>query len=140
MAITETGRATFSMPQGNAAPAQQDRPQATLWANVGLMLPIEQDDGTVVEEFVSFPIGIPLDTQEPMVARGRTKSWLNMVQTKNALLKWAQEEAAKQEAGTGSCNNNLQVQLFRKNDAAAEVDPNENAMLSAMHERLKLVG
>ncbi len=134
MALQE--RATFAMP--NAAPTapSTERVAATLWANVGLMLPIIQEDGSTVEEFVSFPIGIPLDTQEPMVPRGRSQSWLHMVQTKNALLAWAQREAAKQEAGTGSCNNNLQVQLFRKNDAAAEVDPNENSMLAAMNERL----
>lgn len=134
MAIQE--RATFAMPQGQTAAPAQERVAATLWANVGLMLPITQDDGTIVEEFVSFPIGIPLDTQEPMVPRGRTKSWLHMVQTKNALLKWAQDQASKMEPGTGSCNNNLQVQLFRKNDAAAEVDPAENTMLAAMSERL----
>lgn len=134
MALQE--RSTFAMPNANAEAPATERVAATLWANVGLMLPITQEDGSVVEEFVSFPIGIPLDTQEPMVPRGRSKAWLHMVQTKNALLKWAQQEAAKQEAGTGSCDNNLQVQLFRKNDAAAEVDPNENSMLAAMNERL----
>jgi len=139
MAIKEE-TALFTMPKGtgNGMPNAENRPQATLWLNVGLTIPVEQEDGTIVDTFVSLPVGIPLDTTEPMVMRGSNRNWLNIVQVKNALLEFAQKTAAGCEPGTGIIASNLQVQFFKKGDAAKASDPLENPLMVDMGKLLKI--
>lgn len=145
MALKETNTALFTMPQGvgngngRALPnGNEERPQATLWLNVGLNIPVQQEDGTMVDTFISLPVGIPLDTTEPMVMRGSNRDWLNIVQVKNALLEFAQKTAAACEPGTGIIAENLQVQFFRKGNAAKASDPAENPLMVDMGKLLNL--
>ena len=110
-----------------------DRPKAQLWLNVGVPLEVTQEDGTVITEFMSLPVGIPLDTTEPMVARGNNKDWHKKVAVKNALLKMAQETAEALEAGEGAIIDKLQIQVFRSNDpTAAETPATENELLGQL--------
>lgn len=138
MAIEENKTALFEMPKGtgsngsNSAPNGEARPQATLWLNVGLNIPVQQEDGTVVDTFVSLPVGIPLDTTEPMAMRGSNRDWLNIVQVKNALLEFAQKTAASAEPGTGIIWENVQVQLFKKGEPAKASDPSQNPLMQNM--------
>ena len=140
MAIQENKTALFTMPTGTgqAAPNGEARPQATLWLNVGINIPVTQEDGTVVDTFVSLPVGIPLDTTEPMAMRGSNRDWLNIVQVKNALLEFAQKAASECEAGTGVIASNLQVQLFKKGQPAKASDPAENPLMVDMAKLLKI--
>lgn len=121
------------------APAGEKK-TAKLWLNVGMTIPMPQKDGTVVDTFVSLPLGIPLDTIDAMEARGNSTEWHHMVQAKNWLLSELQNVAGALEPGKHETIEGLEIQLRRVADAQSNGVPSaENPLLAAMQGRLSVV-
>ena len=70
--------------------AQQDRPAAKLWLNVGY-----DANG----RFVNLPVGIPVDTMELLPIRGQNEEWAQFQSARNQLLKAIQEAGDNLEPG-----------------------------------------
>ncbi len=118
-----------------STPNQNDRPSATVWLNIGMTVPLVQPDGTTVDIFVSLPVGLPLDTQEPMTAKGNNANWHQMVQAKYWLLSELQKAAIQMEPGSEEIVTGLEIQIKRVGGAAAEPVADANPFLAAMKAR-----
>lgn len=55
----------------------QPLPQAKLWLNVGYMKG---------DRFINLPLGLPIDTMEPVEIRGSNQDWLKFNKARNDLL------------------------------------------------------
>ncbi|MBL4703308.1 MAG: hypothetical protein JKY54_02235 [Flavobacteriales bacterium] len=124
-----------------AAGTKDERPSAQFWLNIGLMLQVPDRTegaaaGATVEEFISIPVGIPLDNIKAMVAKGKNPDWHNKVGVKNALLEELQTAASDLKPGQDVLVDALQIQLYRKAEEAAPRDPSENSLLAQMAEKL----
>lgn len=131
--------------KADAAPAHnggnaETKVKSMVWVNVGATLSVKQDDGTMADEFISMPVGIPLDTQTPMEVRGKNKAWHHKVQAKNMILQMLQAVGEELEPGAGEIIGDLQIQVFRKNDAAEEADSSENPLLDQLASIGRVVG
>jgi len=109
-----------------------NKPKAEVWLNVGITLPIVQADGTTQDTFVALPFGLPLDTMEDMVAKGKNADWLNMVAVKNALLAKLKDAGNGLESGGEQVVAGLEIQLKRVGSALA-IAPADNPLLAAMN-------
>lgn len=111
----------------------KDRPKAMLWGNVGMTLDMIDENGKKYKEFVSLPVGIPLDTTDPMEMRGRNPEWLKMVQAKNQLLQYALTVGKDLEAGEGRVVPQFEFQIQRVNDSAEVVKAEDNDLLAQLN-------
>ena len=113
-----------------AAPATA-RPKAQIWMNLGYEIQVPTTDGTMETRFINLPMGLPLDTMEEVATTSTNEVFAAMQIAKNDLLKQLLAAAADLPAG-GERIVNLQVQMRRVNDAAANVqltDPAVNPFL-----------
>ena len=113
-----------------AAPATA-RPKAQIWMNLGYEIQVPATDGTMETRFINLPMGLPLDTMEEVATTSTNEVFAAMQIAKNDLLKQLLAAAADLPAG-GERIVNLQVQMRRVNDAAANVqltDPAVNPFL-----------
>ncbi len=106
----------------NTAPrrgvAAQDRPAAKLWLNIGYMKN---------EKFINLPIGLPIDTMEPVRVSGQ-EDWAKFQSARNGLLKAIQDAGANLQPGA-ACELNLTIQLRHVNDAIdVKAEDNEYAL------------
>lgn len=118
--------------RSNRGNGREDRPQAQVWANIGVTLPVQQEDGSMKDTFLSLPVGIPLDTTEPMPTRGTNKGWHEQVAVKNAILAFLQKVGGDLEPGQGELIEGLQIQVYRRKPQAEEVKPEENSLMAAL--------
>lgn len=118
------------------APANNsdDRPKAEVWLNIGLTVPLPQEDGSTVDTFVALPVGIPLDTMEEMAMRGNNENWHQMVQAKNWLLAELKKAAKGIKPGADDLVKGLEIQIKRVGQAEAPAS-GENPILAAMADR-----
>jgi hypothetical protein len=84
----------------NTAAAQ--RPKAKLWLNIGF---------EINGKFVNLPVGIPLDTMEPVQARGQNADWVAFQSARNAFLKKLQSAGDALQPGAEMSVNGLQVRI-----------------------------
>jgi hypothetical protein len=115
-------KALFSNNAANAAaPAPQAKKRANFWLNVGL---VKKVDGE--EVFLSLPLGIPLDTQDPLPTNSSNKDFAQMQAARNDLVEQLKAYAETMDAGEDVIID-LQVQLRRVKDVEeVSVKPNEN--------------
>jgi len=114
-----------------AAAAATARPKAQIWMNLGYEIQVPATDGTMETRFINLPMGLPLDTMEEVATTSTNEVFAAMQVAKNDLLKQLLTAAADLPAG-GERIVNLQVQMRRVNDAAANVqltDPAVNPFL-----------
>lgn len=107
------------------------RPKAQIWMNLGYEIQVPATDGTMETRFINLPMGLPLDTMEEVATTSSNEVFAAMQIAKNDLLKQLLAAAADLPAG-GERIVNLQVQMRRVNDAAANVqlsDPAVNPFL-----------
>lgn len=97
----------------------QDRPAAKLWINLGYATTNSKGE----DRFVSMPVGLPIDTMEPLKVSGQ-EDWAKFRSAQNELLKMVQEAGAKLAPGE-HVDLNLTIQLRHVNDAVV-VNPEEN--------------
>jgi len=114
-----------------AATTATARPKAQIWMNLGYEIQVPATDGTMETRFINLPMGLPLDTMEEVATTSTNEVFAAMQVAKNDLLKQLLTAAADLPAG-GERIVNLQVQMRRVNDAAANVqltDPAVNPFL-----------
>jgi len=83
------------------------KPQAQLWLNVGYWVGEGEE-----RRFVSLPVGIPLDTQEPLKIRGQSQDYNDFNESRNELLEMLIAEGMKLDPGADDLVN-LQIQVRR---------------------------
>lgn len=118
-----------------SATSRKDLPKAQLWMNIGYIMAVTvtMQDGTTEdrEEFVSLPVGIPLDTQEPKAITGTSDIYRKRVAAQNKLLEDAQKLGAELEPGgdaiigdrAGLC---IQIRRVSAEQAAPSTEEAEN--------------
>lgn len=114
-----------------AAASATARPKAQIWLNLGYEIQVPATDGSMETRFINLPMGLPLDTMEEVATTSTNEVFAAMQIAKNDLLKQLLSAAAALPAG-GERIVNLQVQMRRINDAAANVqlsDPSVNPFL-----------
>ncbi|MDR5839340.1 hypothetical protein [Caballeronia sp. LZ034LL] len=113
-------KALFS---ANAAPQAGEAPKkkANFWINVGLTKMVDGE-----EVFLSLPLGIPLDTQEPLDTRSSNRDFAQMQAARNSIVEQLKTYAESMAAGDEVIID-LQVQLRRvKEYDAISTKPEEN--------------
>lgn len=102
--------------------ANVDRPKAKVWLNVGFEV-----DG----KRVTLPLGIALDTMEPIKITGQSVEWHELAGARNALLKALQTAGDEVEPGSEVTVPGLVVSV-RHVAAEMEHDQSGNALIAAM--------
>lgn len=105
--------------------AQQTRKPSEFWINVGLPTGVSDDKFS----FLSLPLGIPLDTMNPVELRGNNQEFLEFRAAQNHLLEQVLAEAKKLGAGM-SVELPLMVQLRRI--SGDPVVPTSNRFLQSL--------
>lgn len=105
---------------------QQPRKPSEFWINVGLPTGVSDDKFS----FLSLPLGIPLDTMNPVELRGNNQEFLEFRAAQNHLLEQVHAEAKKLGAGM-SIELPLMVQLRRI--SGDPVVPTSNRFLQALN-------
>lgn len=114
-----------------AAATGTARPKAQIWMNLGYEIQVPNNEGGMETRFINLPMGLPLDTMEEVATTSSNEVFAAMQIAKNDLLKQLLAAAADLPAG-GERIVNLQVQMRRVNDVAANValsDPAVNPFL-----------
>jgi hypothetical protein len=119
-----------------------DRPKAQIWLNIGITLPIKQEDGTMKDTFISIPKGVPLDTMEPMTARGNNVENNQKVEIGNMYMEhlqaWAEGELGEGEAQTLT----VEVEARRvkgQGTAGTTASGEKNPLIAAFQKHIQLV-
>ena len=118
-------------PKTTAAVTGTARPKAQIWMNLGYEIQVPNNEGGMETRFINLPMGLPLDTMEEVATTSSNEVFAAMQIAKNDLLKQLLAAAADLPAG-GERIVNLQVQMRRVNDVAANVtlsDPAVNPFL-----------
>lgn len=118
--------ATNENNNSNNAGSNQQRPQAKTWLNIGGYMPFTQPDGTVEQVFVGTPVGMPLDTQQPM------KGNSSLAKRKNGLLEKLQKLAMELEPGESKEIKGLVIQLTRVSDQASVPSDEDQAAIDGI--------
>lgn len=121
------GGSSSTAPAAGATGTRRDLPKANIWLNIGYIVGVQVTDaeGTRDEDrFVSLPVGIPLDTMEPITINSRNEDFAKFQSARNDLLdqlKAAGEKLAPGEERIVSlCSTTgLAVQMRRVNDPVA---------------------
>ena len=102
-------------------PAQQPRKPSEFWLNIGV---------NAGDEFISLPVGLPLDDMKPARTGSGKSDWQQMAQAKNLLLEQLQQLGAMMEPGTEQ-ELTLTVRLRR---TAQHIEPpaDENPLAAAV--------
>ncbi|MCF8861620.1 hypothetical protein KIP58_21790 [Xanthomonas campestris pv. campestris] len=129
MGILDTLNARNNSSAGRSAAngSQQDRPVAQTWMNIGY-----EANG----QFVNLPLGLAIDTMEPINIRGQNEEFVALQTARNELLKEIQELGDKLEPGA-VLTLPLTIQIRRVNDKVV-VDSESNPF-SMANAGLKLV-
>lgn len=107
-------------PAAAAGTAQDDRPKAQFWLNIGYVADhvIEGEDGP---RFISLPVGIPLDTMETLTTNSRNQVYALQQAARNDLMAQLIEHAQDLQPGQSTIVN-LEIELRRVNEDAGPVD------------------
>lgn len=115
-------------PAAGQTGTRRDLPKASVWVNLGaivtVLVQVEGSEETREEQrFIPIPVGIPLDTMEPITINTRNVEYGQFQSARNDVL--AQLKAAGENLKPGEekiiCfdgNTGLAVQMRRVNDAA----------------------
>ena len=113
-----------SAPKAGSKPATETRPKSQFWLNIGYDSGVAGEDGK--SKFVSLPAGIPLDGQERLPVNSRNAEFSAFQSARNNLMEQIEAVAADLAPGEERMLN-LQIQLRRINDEAAEAPLDQNA-------------
>ena len=118
---------TFGKPAATTKPAATAaRPKSQYWLNIGYDSGVAGEDGK--SKFVSLPAGIPLDGQEPLPTNSRNAEFSAFQAARNNLMEQIQAVAEALAPGEEKMLN-LQIQLRRINEDAAELPAEQNAFV-----------
>lgn len=149
MSFDTTGNDNMNDPRyggGQQAPSQSTAPRRTrtnargeilpdakVWMNVGVHVPIMNADGTGTEmTFVSLGLGIPVDTQEPSKVSGSDR-WVEMMRVRNLVLDDLKKKGAALAPGAtlDLRKTKLALELRHVNEEQAAPAPASNEAMSA---------
>ena len=85
MGILDTVMNASAAPASARSQATADRPKAKLWLNIGYQ---------AGDKFINLPLGMPIDTMEPVPVTGQNEDWVKQQNARNALLKALQDLGA----------------------------------------------
>lgn len=118
-----------SAPSNNNSAAKADRPQAKFWLNIGYSMEVEAvENGKVVgkeNRFISLPVGIPLDTMEPVSTKSNSEDYRNLQSARNSLHDQIMAAVANLPAGESKILN-LQVEVRRVKEEVAPTPAAKN--------------
>ncbi len=122
------GRSVGAAPvQGAAA---NDRPKADLWLNVGYLVNFTNDKGEIEQRFVSLPMGLALDTMDPVSTKGSSDTYRQFQAARNGLLDSLITEGKKLQPGQDFIiemeGGQLAIQIRRVAAEQADVSPDNN--------------
>jgi len=128
------GDISFEKTFGNQAKAatavKEDRPKANLWLNIGYSVEVDTAEG-VEQRFVSLPVGIPLDTMEPLPTNSRNADFAAFQAARNNLHEQIMAAAQALQPGEEKILN-LQIQLRRVNEESVAVDSSKNQFIKPL--------
>lgn len=134
MSITKSQGLNFAAKFGaSAAAAKPEKAVAQFWINIGYPTGVIGDDGK--EKFVSLPMGIPLDTMEPVKTNSSNAEYSAFMAAKNDLMEQILGAAEKLQPGD-EIPLNLIIQLRRVAAPQEAIDPSKNQFVR----KLDLVG
>ena len=113
---------------GNTSAKEEKKAAAMIYLNIGITIPLPNQQGEMVDTFVSLPYGLPLDTMSKMVAKGNNQEWNTLVELKNGLLQALTSLGNSQEPGTGKVIPKLDVQVFHRKEISEPQAASGNAM------------
>lgn len=122
---------TFGDKSNTGKGSKADLPKAQFWLNIGYPVELDTPEGTE-HRFVSLPMGIPLDTQEPLPTNSRNVSYAQFSAARNDLHSQIMAVAAQLEPGEEK-ELNLVIQLRRVNEEQADVSPDNNPMVRKLN-------
>lgn len=122
----------------------QERPEAQVWLNVGLNLPMIKNGAPVIDEttkepvmqFVSLPLGIAVDNMEAIAKKGTNADWLAFVDTRNTLLNYVEEQGKVLSSGETKILDKLQVEIRRVNKKQVTSATASNPMIDSLRSAL----
>lgn len=128
MAVIDFNENNSNNNSNNGSGNNQQRPQAKTWLNIGTYMPFTQSDGTVEQVFVGTPVGMPLDTQQPM------KGNSSLAKRKNGLLEKFQRAAMQLEPGESrevlhDQNTGIVMMITRVSDQASVPSDDDQAAI-----------
>ena len=126
-------KAQFGNTSGNVASRAQstdDRPRAQLWLNVGVESNFVFGDDPE-PRFLSLPVGIPLDTTEPLATNQRDRNFASFQATRNGLLQKLIELGNSLEPGEER-EVNLSVRIRKVEDEVAPATAEGNEFLAGL--------
>ena len=126
-------KAQFGNASGNVASRAQstdDRPRAQLWLNVGVESNFVFGDDPE-PRFLSLPVGIPLDTTEPLATNQRDRNFASFQATRNGLLQKLIELGNSLEPGEER-EVNLSVRIRKVDDEVAPATADGNEFLAGL--------
>ena len=113
--------------QGNSN-ANDDRPKAQLWLNIGYQTDVEDEEGKL--KFVSLPVGIPLDTQEPLPTNSKSQDFRAFQTARNDLMNQmidiGKSLAPGEEKIIALGESGLSVQIRRVSEEAEAIPADQN--------------
>lgn len=102
--------------------AVAERPKTQVWLNIGY----EQNG-----KFINLPVGIPLDTTEPLAVSGQNEEWVKFQTARNGFLEFLQKYGAKMEPGAEEAISGLTIKIKRV-AGPMSVDKDDNEFASDM--------
>lgn len=114
---------------GGQQQQQQPRKNSEFWLNVGVMAGEGEN-----AQFISLPVGLPLDDMKPARANTNNAEWNQVAQAKNTLLEQLQLLGAQLEPGK-EVTLSLEVQLRRaaqNDEPTKEGNPLAAAVMAAL--------
>lgn len=116
----------FGQQAAAGKPAQDDRPKAELWVNVGYTSEMLDENGAPY--FISLAQGIPVDTLEPLPTNSRNDRYAAFNAGRNDLQEQLLQFAADLAPGEARVIK-LEVQIRRVNAPAEPISAENNPMV-----------
>jgi len=112
------------------------REPAKTWLNIGMTVPVQQDDGTFVDTFVTM-LGIPLDDVQMPQMRGNSATYAQVVQAKQSMLRAILGRLEGIEPGAEEEVHGFEVQIRKVGEKAeAEATPAALNVMDIIAKRL----
>ena len=113
-----------------AQPAKAEREAAMLWLNVGYWVELADENGEIRKEFVSLPMGIPVDTMKGIDKLSSNPDFANLQSAKNRLLADLIKVGQDLKPGQTCDDLPLQLQLRRVADPVRPTTAASNPFVS----------
>lgn len=94
----------------SAEPKQ--RPECTLWGNIGVCLKVTDENGESSEKFISLPYGIDLSNMPKRKVGTKDSEYNQLLKSSNQLLDMIRAEAKNLQPGGKKVLGNLTLQIL----------------------------